>query len=173
MKKTFAALLLLISQMSWADPNLDSAVMFHELFMQSLSSTDVTNSNSQYLHFLPDDNILKAAQASSIEEAMALVKTTSIGTLNAVNEKIPLFHQHWDIDAAFAKTPITMVIVPGIFGEFIRVRPFEGIFARHSKFRDFYDSWVDLATREHQTLSNKAESPETLVGTDLRTAPRL
>lgn len=170
MKKMIWLALLFASSVVWADPTFDSAKQFHELFWQALPSDMQKDPAAKLLHFVPDDSILKAAQATSISQAMDLVKDTTVDTLSAATAKLGEPHS-WNARAALKKTPLTVVIVPGIFGEFIRVRPFEDIFARPSQYRDEYNQRIDQASKElaydpsysSATLQEEPTSLKTLV----------
>jgi pimeloyl-ACP methyl ester carboxylesterase len=149
MMKFSALILWLVVNSVWADTVRDSAVEFHSLFMQSLSESAQNDPASQYLHFVPDEGVMQAAQASTIEEAMSLIKRTNVDTLARANAAfLPTISQTLPIDAALEKTPLTMVIVPGIFGEFIAARPFESLFRNAGVYKAEYEAKVDAASEE-------------------------
>jgi pimeloyl-ACP methyl ester carboxylesterase len=119
---------------------------FHELLRSTLPSPMTSPEAMARIHMLPDNKILQAIDANSPESALELVSQTSLSNLVAET----LAHQTdkmIDAEAALRKEPITMVIVPGIFGEFIPTRGFEDVLMQPSQEREQFKAAVEKAAK--------------------------
>lgn len=128
----------------WADDVLAPATEFHHLFKQSIPAPLREKPAARFLHFVPDENLIRAAQSHTIQEAIKLAEKATIETLTAATDLV-LAKPAINVDQILRKKPLTLVIIPGIFGEFIKTRPFEEIFERPSRFREEWEKLVDDA----------------------------
>jgi pimeloyl-ACP methyl ester carboxylesterase len=120
---------------------------FHELLKSTLPSAMTSPEAMARIHMLPDQKILQAIDANSAEAALELVSQTSLTQL--VNETLSnQTDKSIDAEAILRKQPVTMVIVPGIFGEFIPTRGFEDVLSQPSKERDAFQAAVQKAAAE-------------------------
>ena len=120
------------------------ALQFHEILRSTLPSAMLAPEALSTLHMLPDQKILNARHASTIEGAIDDVKQTNL--LNLVREtESRQGTASLDADAILRKEPITMVIIPGIFGEFIPTRAFEEVLAKESPDRRSFRTRVAAA----------------------------
>jgi hypothetical protein len=108
--------------------SLRDAEEFHAIFRSTVSSV-IGASKMPYVHMLPDENILRAEDADSIDSAIDAAKLASLvklidNTKNSTNSIRTI-----DADKILSKKPVTIVIVPGFLGEFIENRGFEEVFA--------------------------------------------
>lgn len=120
---------------------------FHELLKSTLPTQMTTPESLARIHMLPDDKIVQAIDAQTSEAALELVSQTSLTNLLA-ETLAKQSDKSIDAEAALRKEPITMVIVPGIFGEFIPTRGFEDVLSQASDEREAFKALVDKAAKE-------------------------
>lgn len=115
--------LLLMSLLALAD----SQATFHALFERELGSSAAD------LHFVADEAVARALAAPTLADAMRAQKEGSLSTLarvpapGAIAPAIPKLSRG-----------LTLVLVPGVFAEFISNRAFEEVFEKLSAERDAY-----------------------------------
>ncbi len=85
---------------------------------------------------------------------MEFATATSIDSLAEATHNVVEPLSPKNVDGILKSYPLTLVIVPGIFGDFIRVRAFEDIFARESKFRTLYKELAKRAKGKFLKNSN-------------------
>jgi len=132
------------SQLAQAQVNpRDSAIQFHNLFMRALPDAVRQQDSAKYLHLTPDQNLIDAWNAGSLSDAMQAAAKSNIESLLQATPADS--GERSDIDVILRRKPITMVIVPGIFGEFIKTRAFEDILSLKSSFAKDFKKIVDQA----------------------------
>ena len=135
------ALTLAFAAPARATDAIEQAKTFRGLFLGALPEEARA---SRFTHFLPDPNLASAVDAGSLATAMSQTKGSSIDSLILFTDgngaTAPV-----DVDAILRKKPVTMVIVPGIFGEFIQVRPFEDVLEKDSAFKKDFEAKVQAA----------------------------
>ena len=99
-------------------------VTFNQLFLNAAG----LQNGPQHLHYPLDQNLWMSLHSTDLTGAMLATRSSTINTLNEVRAP----KQTVDVDAILRKKQITLVIVPGIFGEFIPNRAFEEVFAANS-----------------------------------------
>lgn len=104
---------------------------FHSFLLQTLPP-ELASKASVTFHYPLNDALEALKQEASIQGAMAQSAQQSLFTLakeashlNSVETKA--------IDETLRKKPLTIVVFPGIFAEFIRVRAFEEVFSAPSR----------------------------------------
>jgi pimeloyl-ACP methyl ester carboxylesterase len=156
--KQFAIMLTglcLLPQMTYAsEADLQPSREFHALFTQALPPTQA---NSPSLHYILDSSLERALSEPSIEFAMRdaaessiqnLAQNTSESQNVPINSRTPI-----ELESLTRKSPVTIVIVPGIFGEFIKTRAFEEVFARNSSFAQQFKKLVQAAASAKSELA--------------------
>jgi hypothetical protein len=108
----------------------NSLFVFRNLFYTYLKQSNYPDERIQQLIFMPPKEILQEpTYGSSPEQGFADLRSTfaryRASHLYETGLKIP-FHKIPQPEQTFAKSgPITIVLIPGILGEFIEKRPFE------------------------------------------------
>lgn len=130
------------------------AAQFHELLRSSLPATMNSSAKLPFVHVLPDQDVLAASDADSIESAINLVKRSSLAKLAKETEQTPANpnlingpYNNRSADELLASRPITIVIVPGIFGEFIPTRGFEEVLKQPSVEREAFAAQTAAAIK--------------------------
>lgn len=130
-------LLLSIALQPFALADTD-AQKFERIFLQQVKAAkgSATNQQVRDTFLQPDASLQEANQASSIEQAMGKGNASTLSKMAAATgNSLPAGAG----DSSGAEMP-TMVIVPGVFAEFIKTRAFEEIFEKPSKTKnDFID----------------------------------
>lgn len=121
---------------------------FH-LLLRSLLTPEMKN-NAALVHMIPDQDVLAASEASSVDEAMSAIKRSSLAKLHQAT-KADQSLSSLDAEAVLKKRPLTIVLVPGIFGEFIKTRAFEEVLAKPSQERDAFEASVAKAAAAKDT----------------------
>jgi hypothetical protein len=114
--------------------------IFHDIFLQEVKKSAPANSDLQGLHMVADGNILQALAASDIDSAM---KAVGQSDLNQLITATPAAQT--PSVGAMNRRPLTLVIVPGVFAEFITTHAFEEVFSRPSDLRDQFHQQVQAA----------------------------
>ncbi|RYZ75555.1 MAG: hypothetical protein EOP05_07520 [Proteobacteria bacterium] len=114
-----------------APSQLESSKQFHGLLSQTLSP-EAKKAESTGIHYMMNQPLDGLMSANSIEEAMKMVRL-SIDSI-MFDSRAAGATQAPSLDKALAKAPLTVVVVPGVFAEFIKVRAFEGAFAPTSAY---------------------------------------
>ncbi len=158
---------LCISLSSLADPlncqkdslqttALSDSEQFHQFFYSAMNSLKIPaglSKNLELRHYVADEIIEKILSSENLTQALSLSKQTSIAQLSQktvnTNQKLT------DLDSSVINKlsavetlrarPITLVIVPGIFGEFIPNRPFEEILSLPSSFKNDFARTIQTA----------------------------
>lgn len=153
----FLLLPLSVPAVPSADPALDASE-FHEFLRDNLPAPLQDQVNLSMLHMLPDAPLRVLASASSIEEALRSVSGSSLGALIANTRITPAITL-----AAKQGRPLTIVVVPGLFAEFIPTRPFEEILSRSSADGDQFARQVrDAAARNDPQAFDETFDPSSL-----------
>jgi pimeloyl-ACP methyl ester carboxylesterase len=111
------------------DPEaLRDSIEFHEFLRLQLPVSRQDNINLSMVHMIPNQEVSELPLARTLDEALNKIKSVKLADLIANNRVTPA-----------AKIPVsksqvlTLVILPGLFAEFLPMRPFEEILARPSK----------------------------------------
>lgn len=115
----------------------DSQATFHALFEREVGAS-VSD-----LHFLADSAVTEALAAPTLEQAMRAQAAGSLATLAPVKPSTTVAPA-----IPRAARPLTVVLVPGVFAEFIKTRAFAEVFEKPSSARDEY---LRVIEREHAT----------------------
>ena len=125
------------------------AAQFHELLRSAVPSKLASDKAMKFVHLLPDQDVIDASNAASIEQALESIKKSSLPKLTEHTEKMQKDLQKQvgalEADKILESRPITMVIVPGIFGEFIPTRGFEDVLSQPSQDRTTFKGLVGAA----------------------------
>jgi hypothetical protein len=102
--------------------------------------------------YLPTDLVSSVPAAKDAKDFMnqisSDIKKVTATQLYMKGKGTPLAPLNFD-QAALSENPITFVIVPGVFGEFIKVRPFEEVIGRNdSSTRDEFRSKLANASED-------------------------
>ena len=137
---------------------------FHSLLNSALANS-VAASDLGLLHMPADRLLSELSKANSIDDAIAIAKPTTLGGLikDATASTVDA-----DVDSALEAAPLTLVILPGVFGEFIPNRPFEEIISRPSAEADAFRAAVKAAgvtdrSYDLKSMTEKERSLEELV----------
>ncbi len=122
--------------------NSNDAFEFHALMRSSVPEQMATDDKMPLVHMLPDQNILEANDAETIQQAMDSVKKTSLLNLTRNTTVKQKDVKPLDADEILASRQLTMVIVPGFLGEFIETRGFEDVFSQPSPERDAFEAKI-------------------------------
>jgi hypothetical protein len=138
MSKYLALAMLLSFSAAHADEASDAAV-FRGLFLNEVRALNpkAADENVRALHFLPDGAVVQALRARGLDDALAAIRS---GTIPALAENTGL--QSAPAAATVAGKDLTIVLVPGVFAEFIANRAFEDVLEKDSKFRDQFKALV-------------------------------
>ncbi len=118
-----------------------SAPLFHSYFRESYSeifAKPYPNPGFEPYHYVLTPDLSHMLASTTISNAMEIARGSSLKSLNdftyksSIESATPAF----SADQVLRKKPITLVVVPGVFGEFILVRPFEEVFQRPSAQRE-------------------------------------
>lgn len=113
---------------------------FREIFLNQVR-TQYPNAPAAEIEgtfFLPDAAVDASLQAPSLEKALEFLRTSNLEKLRAASR--PLVAAL--IPATQAKPRLTLVILPGLFSEFIANRAFEEVFERPSALREQFVAQV-------------------------------
>lgn len=133
-----------------ADDGKD-AKLFRSIFY-SYAKADFTNADIQKLIFQPHEEFFKADKASSDGVASLKLRSDAWSKIKPVDlyeaGKTPVAEAR-DLDKALDAKPITIVIIPGIFGEFITHFPFNEVLTK--KDSAFAKEWAKAADEKALT----------------------
>lgn len=134
----------LLSSVSYASPAQD----FHSIFLTEVQAENkkISRTDLENLHYVPDEKVLKSLEASSLDDSLDLLKSTNLSKLIDANKSSALSSS--STRPVFNKPNLTMVIVPGVFAEFIKNRAFEEVFEKKSVFRDQFLATVNQEKRK-------------------------
>lgn len=136
---------------------------FHDLFRSVLPVEKQAPEKLARLHMLPDSNILAAAEAGTAAEALDIVAKSNLKGLIDHTLQTQSTASALDAEAILRKTPLTLVVVPGIFGEFIDTRGFEDVLMKPSKDREDFQGKVKAAAAVRDPSAFSLQySPKTL-----------
>lgn len=142
--KTFFIFLLAASspQFSFAQDAASDAKNFEKIFLEQVRKSHPGASEQQIrqTHFLPDSALLEAVQSPSLDQAMDKTRSTNLPNLaKSTGTSEPIVAPA----AAESSDPkLTMVVVPGVFAEFIKNRAFEEVFEKPSAAQDEFKAKV-------------------------------
>lgn len=150
--KTMAALSVIAAlkvNPAFAGDGKDAAE-FHELLRSAVPAEMAGDSTMPLVHMLPDANVIEASNAESVEQAIAALKKSSLALLakNTASLQKSARKQKsksLNADTILRRHPLTIVIVPGIFGEFIPTRGFEDVLSQESSDRTAFQAKVGEA----------------------------
>lgn len=136
---------------------LSDAEQFHQFFYSALNSLNIPaglSKNLELRHYVADSVIEKILTLENLSEALTLSKQTSIEQLSQqtvkTNQKISDLQKTTSttkvsVIETLRARPITLVIVPGIFGEFIPNRPFEELLSLSTSFKNDFARTMQTA----------------------------
>lgn len=144
MKRLVISTIALMGSVAMALEDGSDARLFRQIFLNEVrlanqgAQVQITDDQLQSLHLLPDDSVLQALGAQSVSSAMANLGKTDIqrilgktlkgsGTSLFLSPALPAVVNADSSD-------VTFVIVPGVFGEFIKTHAFEEIFEKKGAF---------------------------------------
>lgn len=123
---------------------IESSKQFHALLGQTLSP-EMKQAEATGIHYLINDSLDGLMASRSIGEAMKMVSHLSIDSI-MYDTKHADAVQAPSLDQALSKAPLTVVVVPGVFAEFIKVRAFEGAFAPTSAYAKQFQQVLQKAS---------------------------
>jgi hypothetical protein len=130
-----------------------AAKQFHELLRSAVPAEMASAEKMPFVHMVPDEDVLAASSADSIDSAIESLKKSSLPKLIVRTQKhekeISGDVSALNADKILAIRPITIVIVPGIFGEFIDTRGFEDVLSLPSSDSDSFKAAVGKALAEN------------------------
>ena len=119
----------------------EDAALFRQLFLEEakIDKPSATPAQLDDLFFTPDAAVERSLKARTLDESLEALKGASLTSLKAARAHAP------KIDAP--KTDLkgrrlTIVLVPGVFAEFIKTRAMEEIFEKPSKAREAFRDLV-------------------------------
>lgn len=128
----------------------DSVHMFRDVFLSCVEEQmdpKAFDEAKDYLIYLPPDELLKEPDVSSEQFFGTLLETykkVRPEHLFALGRETPFVSKIEEVNDSLESTPITIIFVPGIYGElfseFIGVRPFENILSQSAKSK-FHKRW--------------------------------
>lgn len=155
---TTVASLLIPSLGYSAKPSCSSADLFHTAFYRALNKDphESADEGKELRHYILDGSLRKMLAAPTVAEAMTAAKGSNLQDLSAATLQSVIASSSaesslpaTEIEEILAQKPITVVIVPGIFGEFIVTRPFEEILSQDSQAKQ------DFLTKVKQVRETK------------------
>jgi hypothetical protein len=145
--KRFLALALLVPALAHAGPTEDSAAFRQRLIQETkLLKPDADEKWLNELSYVPDDAVLRALKATNVDEMLEAVKLGSLRTLRDATVAAPAA-KAGDLDS-LSGHHLTIVIVPGVFAEFIKNRAFEDVLEQPSLSRRAFEELVNKAHRD-------------------------
>jgi hypothetical protein len=115
------------------------------------------------LSYVPDANIVRALKASSVEDMLEAAKPGRLRSLMEATASAPV---PGNMDADIAGRRLTIVIVPGVFAEFIKNRAFEDVLEKASPA---CNAFAELVKRE-KAKGNPNAVDHTLLVNDFESA---
>lgn len=156
-----------------APASTQAALEFQALFRAELSPNQLARREAKLLHFVPDQTLQDAESAATIAEAIRIAGASSLDSLASENQ-YPIDPSSGagsvlvaDAKRALSKRPITLVVIPGIFGEFIRVRPFESVLARPSQAKSDFMAAAARARADQNAARRAIGTDETYSSEDV------
>ena len=117
----------------------------------------LTAGKSNIVMEVPEINSLM--QAKDMNSARAILQNKSLlSYLNPAHNEVPM----GNIAGLLRKRTLTIVVVPGVLGEFIDTRAFEEIFARNSSYRREWETRSRMAVDERFALEKQGNQQELL-----------
>lgn len=122
----------------------EDAAFFRRIFLDEAKAAKPSASASQLsdLFFAPDAATMNALKARTLDEALEAQKGGSLTTLKAAEATSPKVEQ---AKLSLQGKRLTVVMVPGVFAEFIKNRAMEEVFERPSHARDAFKEIVAKA----------------------------
>jgi hypothetical protein len=134
-----------------AGSQVEASKQFHGLLGQALPQ-NLKAVEAERLHYIVNPTLDSLMSSRSIEDAMKAVASQSLNHLAADTSHLQMAPAP-SLDQALAKNPVTIVVIPGIFSEFINVRAFEGVFAKPSAFSKQFQAIVDQQLQKKNAAS--------------------
>ena len=117
---------------------------FKALFESALSPQDKPQIHE--LMYDPGHLLNSMLKANTVDEAMGSIQNLSL--LDLAKSQTNLAKLNSETILQKRKNPLTIVIVPGIFGEFIPNRPFEEILSGPSQFREDFKKLIETSQKQ-------------------------
>jgi pimeloyl-ACP methyl ester carboxylesterase len=150
-KLTQAAAIAILGAVSLQAParaETPEAVRFRSIFVEE-TKADLPNADARrksQVVFLPDGAIENALRASSMEQAMQAIRGDNLANLFQASAGVSF------VDAAvpsFEGRNLTIVLVPGMFAEFIKNRAFEDVLEKPSAESTAFSKLVAAEKAKH------------------------
>ena len=140
MKKSIllVATFLAFPPSAWSGESEDAG-KFRQIFLNEVKSldSDVNDNELKAIHFIPDEAVVAALGAHTVEQAMKLAGATGLEALAKVSPALPP-----KLSLNLPAQDLTIVLIPGVFAEFIATHAFEEIFDRPSALRSEFQAKV-------------------------------
>lgn len=130
-----------------ADPAMDASE-YHEFLRANLPAPMQDQINLSMIHMLPDSPLRSLTSAPTVDDAMTMILGSTLGALIANTRITPAI----TLSAAPAR-PLTLVVVPGMFAEFLPERPFEESLARVTPETNSFRALVAAAASRHEAVA--------------------
>lgn len=137
--KTIVLLISLFSFSTFAQVESESTSAEFRAILEDTVGWNRNDVRWNEFHFMPKrgGKFDQALNAPSIEKALDLNRKLTLTELARDSKSVEL-PAPVDSDSILKTSPITVVIVPGVFGEFIPIDPFQEFFAAPSTFRSLF-----------------------------------
>ena len=118
----------------------EDAAAFRQLFLEEakLDKPGAPEALLQDLFFTPDAATERALKARTLDDSLEALKAGSLSTLRAARAQAPAPAPKTSLQGR----KLTIVIIPGVFAEFIKTRAMEELFEKPSKARDAFRDLV-------------------------------
>lgn len=131
---------------------LQDANHFRHLLMQEarLLKPDVNEAQLGKIFFVPDGNVTRSLKARTLEESLEALKGGSLTSLAEATRNAPRL----DVPATSLNgKKLTVVLVPGVFAEFIKNRAMEDVLEKPSKLQKAFKEVVARAKEANSAHS--------------------
>lgn len=139
------SVLLLLANTVFAQQSLQDSIDFHELLRGNLPGVWQDNINMSMIHMVPNAPLADLILQKTLDDAENLTRAQTLEENIANNRITPVMK----LPTTSIPQSMTLVIVPGLFAEFLSELPFAEVF-HHKSNQD--QSFRDLVQRE---LANK------------------
>lgn len=117
-------------------------VRFHQLLIDEVERTHPSANLSEIrrLHFVADESMRSAMNQRNLTEAISDLSQDTLDALVKTTDELPLTQVQTPQRGQIK--PLTLVLLPGDFAEFVNERGFQEIFQRSSAFREKFHQMV-------------------------------
>lgn len=136
--------LFVLPLMGFSNFPQDSASEFRSYFQATSEARGVSVEQQKGLLFLPDHAVIAMQKAQSLEEALNKLREADFDQLATATFEKESVSLHLGLAREkLRRQAITIVLIPGVFGEFIEGRAFEEIFSRSSTFQSEFRALIE------------------------------